>query len=786
MKLFLGYASKPELSRETLYQGGCEIASTGEVEVQSWEDLRIAGRVIVRQILAAIDEAAVSAFDVSTLNENVLFELGYAVARGKRIWLLLDKTDADARKRWKQFQLLSGVGYAGWANVEDIKVAFLRDRPDRTDATLYNDLIEPELEAAIAGSILYVPTYHTTEPSRQVSRRLEQERHRGIRLLVGDPTESANSMQWYAAKAYQTECTIVHFEAPRRELATLHNPRSAFVAGLARGFDRALLMLSEEDYSPPLDYEDLLKVYTSTREAALLVDGWLRELNLQPRSKARAQRVKLATELRTLRFGEHVAENEVATLSDYFVETAAFDDVISTRDALFIGRKGSGKTANMFEAAARLSEDVRNLVVIIKPASYEFTSLLTLLSSLPISLQQYSIEALWKFLLHSEIANRVVEMVENRAAGIPYTEDEKRLLDFVDSTEFGPRNDFATRFERNITALTNLGLSSKTTESEGRDLLNEALHTQAIARLRSLLGPVLKSRQRVAVLVDNLDKGWDRSADLPLLAQLLLGLLAAVGRVRVDFSKEDYWRERISLTIATFLRSDIFSFIQSVAREPDKLPVSVVEWKDHEVLLRVIEERFLAARPPDTDPSELWNKFFCDNVMGIPTRLYLAKNSLPRPRDLIYFCNSAAVAAVNRGHQRIEEEDVLSGQRTYSQFAFEALLVENGITISQLNDVLLEFLGETSVLEGSRVQELVARAGVADAMIDTIIDRLLAMSFLGVEIAPDRFDFPEHRTNLRRAAVLARKLTETGATPSRLAIHPAFRPYLEVEEDRLG
>jgi len=523
-------------------------------------------------------------------------------------------------------------------------------------------------------------------------------------------------------------------------------------------------------------------VYGSARECAAALESWLEERALRPRSAKRLQKVRLSTELRTLRFGEPVAENEIDTLSDYFIETAAFDDVIRERNALFVGRKGTGKTANMFQAAARLAEDARNLVIVIKPASYEFASLLSVLPALTPSLQQYAIETLWKFLLQSEIANAVVGGIESRAPGIPYTEEEKKLIVFVESTKFGLREEFGARFERTVAALAALRAGSLATEAGGRDYLNEALHTQAIATIRSLLGPILKGRRRVAVLIDNLDKGWDRSADLPVLARLLLGLLAAIGRVRIDFDKEDYWRTRISLTVATFLRSDIYSYVRSVAREPDKLPVSVIDWEDQAVLLRVIEERFLAARPEGTSPEELWERFFCRTIQGIPTREYVGSCVLPRPRDIIYLCNAAAVAAVNRGHMLIEEEDVVTARRNYSQFAFESLLVENGITVTQFKNVLYQFLGEPAIIHESKVRELIRAAGVEDGSVDRVLERLKAISFVGVETSSELFVFPEGGEASARADILARKFADSQGDDRRVSIHPAYRPYLEIRE----
>jgi len=779
---FFCYASEPEVNRDALLTATREITSSGVISALSWEELAVAGRVIIQRVLDAIDASAVCAFEVSTLNANVMFELGYAVARSKRIWILLDQTDASVKARWKQFQLLRSVGYVGWSNAEDVKGKFLTSRPDLASETLGDDLLTPTSGVHVEASIFYVPTFHNTEPTRLVDRRLNHERMRGVRLTSADPTESSlDPLPWYASKVYESGCTIVHFESPRRDMASLHNPRSALIAGLALGLGRRLLMLAAEDYSPPLDYGDLLKIYRSGRECELQLDAWLRDLSLLPTAGSRTPRVKLATELRTLRFGEHVAENEIDALSDYFVVTGSFDDVIADRNALFVGRKGTGKTANMLQAAARLSEDTRNLVVVIKPAAYEFSSLLSLLQSLPVSLQQYSIEALWKFLLTSEIANAVLDVLRARPTGIPYTEEEKELLAFVESVNFGLNDDFGGRFERTVGALQGIAKGDQS-EIAGRDYLNEALHAQAIARLRSLLGPVLKGKQRVAVLIDNLDKGWERSADLDLLAILLLGLLAAVGRVRTDFGKEDYWRERVSLTVTTFLRSDIFAHVLRKAREPDKIPASLVRWDDPETLLRVVEERFLAARPEGTEPDELWTRFFAPTVKGVTARDYLVQRVLPRPRDLIYLCNSAVSAAANRGNERVEEEDLLLGELTYSQFAFESLLVENGITIPQFTQVLLEFLGEPSVVSESRLAEFIERAGVEHGKVGDVVSRLRAVSFIGPETAEGRFAYPEEGHAADRADVLARKLAEARGSEVRLAVHPAFRPYLEMTE----
>ena len=367
--------------------------------------------------------------------------------------------------------------------------------------------------------------------------------------------------------------------------------------------------------------------------------------------------------------------------------------------------------------------------------------------------------------------------------GVPYTEAELQLIRFADEASFNIRADFAKRFEDAVTYLQASGASDEQSVSAGRDRLNEALHADAIARLRKLLGPVLSGRDRVAILIDNLDKAWDRRADLEPLADLLLGLLGAVGRISQDFNREDSWRQRIELSLVVFLRSDIYAYLQRKAREPDKIPTQVLSWSDQDLLLRLLEERFLAVRPPSTAPDELWERFFCPTVKGLDTRRYLLAHVLPRPRDMVYICNAAIMSAVNSRHEIIEETDILSADRNYSQFAYEALLVENGITVGELDYVLLEFMDSDSILPASAVRANLNLAGIEGEKAEYVIARLKAMSFLGVETAPNRFQYVEGETDSRRLDVLARKYSERAKQEPRYSIHPAYRSYLEVREE---
>ncbi len=86
----------------------------------------------------------------------------------------------------------------------------------------------------------------------------------------------------------------------------------------------------------------------------------------------------------------------------------------------------------------------------------------------------------------------------------------------------------------------------------------------------------------------------------------------------------------------------------------------------------------------------------------MPVRDYIMSRVLPRPRDLLSFCNSAIASAVNHGHSIVEGGDLEDAERTYSFFALEALKVESGAMADLVEEVLYEFAGAAAVMERER------------------------------------------------------------------------------------
>lgn len=749
------------------------------VPVTTWQELEVGGRLIIGRITDAICAARVTVAELGGMNSNVLFEVGYALAQRKGLCLALDESDASSLRGWKDVGLLSGVGYTAYGgSSETLYTAFADSRPDLSNACLWDDLVGLAQAPREARGLFYFPSSLRGDSARAVDRLLLRRRD----LVVHNANEDEHGLAplaWYVSQIYRSSAALFHLLGPSRSRAQVHNARASLLAGIAHGNGLAVLMVAEESFESPLDYQDLLYSYPTSKRLTEHVDDWLDKL---PTSNGRTRplgRVDLRVELPVQSFGEYVAEYEQDNLPDYFVDTAEFQSVLKGGVAVFIGRKGTGKTANMLTAAQELRADRRNLVVVIKPAGYELEGLLTVLNRLPDrDLADFFLEALWRFLIYTEVALAAVREAEGKPAGIATGSAMDALRAELEAIGVSHDQDFTLRLETVVDSLLVDLHALPEGIGEARRFLTQRLHATVLVELRKAMGAALSDRQRVALLIDNLDKAWERGSDYERLSRLLLGLLSSCGRIAVEFAKEDSWRERVNVSLALFLRADIFSVITEHAREPDKITKLRIAWNNPQLLIRVIEDRYVSARNDGVDPSDLWETFFCAEVQGRPTRDYLLWRSLPRPRDLVFLANTSVTAAANRRQDRVAEQDVLDGQVIYSQFALEALLVES-LARFDLEDCLYEFAGLGATISEHEATALLDPCGDGTAAVSW----LLRASFFGLEVDEGVFEYPDGETAEKKARVMARRLSEARGAPARLRVHPAFRPYLSIRDD---
>jgi hypothetical protein len=353
-------------------------------------------------------------------------------------------------------------------------------------------------------------------------------------------------------------------------------------------------------------------------------------------------------------------------------------------------------------------------------------------------------------------------------------------MKFIADNESWLKGDFSARLETAVSDLLELPPAHGIAERNKR--VSEALHAGPLRKLREVLGPALAARKRVHIIVDNLDKAWDGKADIEQLSRLLLALLSCIGDFRSDLEKNAQSRD-ISLALSLFIRSDILSAVSAIAREPDKLPVRRIRWPDDASLLDVVEQRYAVSQKGPLTPGDLWTKYFCDSVDGMPIVDWMLRTCLPRPRDILYLLKAAIDHAVGLRHPQVETEDLKAAEREYSVFAFEAALVEGHERVPAIEDVLLAFAGASTDLSAEEVTETLTGAGIKINEMRRVIEVLEQLSFLGVIVGDGKVVFPDSGRDMRKAEILAKRVGSKTTESTRYGTHPAFWAYLEMDDD---
>jgi hypothetical protein len=276
---FFAYSAKPPSVAESVDHAiGAMHKDYGSlVEVCSWKDLQVTGKFLIDEICAAINKCDLFVCDLTTLNRNVLFELGYAISANKKVWISLNTTVPEAVKNYKKVSPLSAIGYEPYQNSHQLIERFFSDTPyEDLDSTLFRSMMASLMYAqSRSPTLLYLMSELKTEASVHLTRRLEDN---PIPITVDDPEEVAShQLSWYMQNMYHASGVIAHFVSEINEPSSLllQNAKYSLVSGIAYGLGLPLLMLAHAPFSSPVDYSHLLQVHPTARDCLGMVDSWL-------------------------------------------------------------------------------------------------------------------------------------------------------------------------------------------------------------------------------------------------------------------------------------------------------------------------------------------------------------------------------------------------------------------------------------------------------------------------------------------------------------------------------
>ena len=640
---------------------------------ESWEDYKTS-RPINKDVLEAIDKCTYFVCDLTYFNHNVLFELGYAIAKERQILILLNSKIDHAGEKYED-SFLKAIRYTALDNAQSITNAL---RGGCFEKVLRKYFIKKESVEDRPSGLFYSISKNKNQASLELSDSIATlQELLNFELTSDDKAEVAfRHLEWYGQSIHRSESCLFHFLGENVAGAWDDNARNSFWAGLALGLGREVLIVAPSEYRAPLDYNDILLQYTTAKNLSETVWDWI-EKNFPERlpatrlSSAETHEIDLIK----LGIGREIAEEERVPLQHYFVETASYRAALSDSTSIVVGRKGSGKSAIYFQLLHEHLKDPHTFVIQIKPESAEILQDLEMSELFPNRAGKMTFFfSVWKMLIFSKLALLIDEKIEKLDASSMNAE-EKSLHEFIEANRdiaelniFAAVKEICSRFENN-------------SGSESPSVL-KGFYDNYLSPLIGLIKNYFKSVNtkycKVILLADNLDKSWNSEHNLEIQSDLLLTLMAIPEVIKKVFNSKG--SAGVEFRQALFLRQDIFDYILKEVDEPDKLTAlsHEINWEAHPHLLRrLVENRFkyVLDLKTDIEIENTWTDFFDFKDAGHPFDV-IERIVTKRPRDIVYFVKTLFESAYNNGHDKATNGDLSFTISCYTNFINRNLIAE--------------------------------------------------------------------------------------------------------------
>jgi hypothetical protein len=758
--LFL-YPSKPQLIAETIEEAIKRLGNS--IRVAGWKNLQPTGQVIFCAICKQLRFSSVAVTDVTTLNFNLLFEIGYAVGLGIPVLPIRDTTFLKDKHAFTELGMLDAIGYIDFQNSQELADKISTDLP-------HAKRFEASYELNQEQPIFVVKSPIATDASARLTATVAKT---GLRARTFDPVETTRITLHEAARQVRSSLgVIVHLIDNNRDGATVHNARGALMAGLAMAGEKLLVVLQEgEQAAQPLDYRDLVRSYTSANQIPGLLRDFARGVIERFQATKFASLPQPQTPLQKVDLGDIAAENERFMLQDYFVRTAQYEEVRRGRAQLVIGRKGSGKSAIFYEIQNQISASKDNLVVDLRPEGHQFIRLReTVLKHLSQGAQEHLLTAFWDYLLAIEVIRAIITTDK----AIAYR-DADRLRQYETLREF--LNEIGEGEEGDFTELL-LDLEERISQQYGdvaslekSGEITQLIYAGDIKRLTDTLVNYLRNKDAVWLLFDNIDKG------LPVEGASFEDVL--IVRCLRDAARKLQRRLEnagIEFHPIIFLRSDIYDLLVEQTPDRGKDSVAYLDWDTEESFQELVVRRIETSAKVSDKFDVIWPAYFEPFMDGQPSFKYVMSRTFHRPRDVIRFLKHAINQALNRSHTRVNTEDFETGERLYSEDQLTDISYELRDVSQKFGDLLYAFIAEPRELSQGDLFSILHGANIPDEEADQAIRLLVWFSFLGVidKTGDEKYAY-QYRHNVDRL------MKEVGGAGPTFVTHPAFRKALGTE-----
>jgi hypothetical protein len=720
-QVFYAYPSNPPEIGIVIQEAVKEINKSG-TKVLPWTAMDIIGNFIADEIIESIEEREFVA-DITRLNFNVVYELGYAIGRGKKVLITKNSGLEDRHPSVLEVGIFDTLGYAEYQNSVDLITILRKGKPhspyknqplnNRSPVYLLESKTKTDFAVRIAARVKKARlTYRSFDPNE-------------------NPRLSALEAISQVAQSHGVIVTLLNKQEKDNEI---HNIRAAFIAGLAAGMNKVRLILQYGMDAVPIDVRDFVNVYNHLGEINAPVGDFAMAVVDSLQQGVEPSKKILSNTLETIDLGASAAENEMRTLQYYYLKTDAYLKAVRGETQLVVGRKGSGKSAIFLQIRDTERNKVDNIVLDLKPDGYKLIKFKEqVLDFLEEGTFQHTIMAFWEYVLLLEICHKALEKDKQRHftdkdLGKLYNELEKLYL----AEDYLTEGDFS---ERMSGLMENLQKNYEQKYGHGKKVrlsipqITELLYETDIKKLKDVLTGYLAKKKKVWLLFDNIDKGWPASGLKHEDLIIIRALIDATRKIQRHFE-----RQKIDVLPIIFLRNDVYELLVIESPDRQKEAKVLLDWTDPDLLREIIKLRILSNEEiTNAEFDILWRRLCVSHYKGEDSFEFIVERSLMRPRFLLNLINHCRSIAVNLNHSKIQEEDIQKGLTAYSADLLIDIHLEIRDIFPQIENLLMGFIDSNSELSEQDLNGIVEVQVKNQSQTIKAVDLLLWYCFLGIK-----------------------------------------------------
>ena len=766
--VFCAYPSAPPQLRGCI-EGAITQANgaAGLRKFVGWPDNDIAGRPLSGSVQSCIEDATFLVADVTLLNFNVTYEIGYAIGLSKRVYLTRNETLKPASGDLSKVGIFDTLGYVEYTDASSLAT--------HLGAGIDIQPLEVNYVLDKAAPVYVVETPHRTDAMTSIVARTKKAR---LQYRSFSPTEEIRMAATDAIRHISASHGVIVPLLSDIELDTeIHNIRAAFVAGVAHGLRRPTLILQHAGDVAPLDIRDDVKTYHYLEDIETHVNEFALEV-VASMQAVEPVKVPPSGTLAQLSIGDSVAENEFQTLEHYYLRGDEFTRTLRGEVNVVVGRKGTGKTALFSQVRNDLRRNPNRVVVDLKPEGYQLVKLReAVLDYLTDGAKAHLLTAFWEYILTLEVAYKLLE--KDRVRHVRDHEIRPHYLELRDAYHHSPNvvvGDFSERlWELSSTVCEEFvdQFGPIAGQQLTSDEVTEIIHSDQLRKLRDVVSGYVDFKDAVWVLFDNLDKGWSVPGPSSDDILILRCLIDAARKMQREMQRRNH-----DFHCVVFIRNDVYQLLMEESPDFGKEMRVSLDWRDAELLREMLRRRLvLNGFDEDTTFHDIWPSLCISHYKAEETSQYMIDRCLMRPRNLLKIFNHCKASAVNFGRSRIDPQDIEKGVLIYST----DLLIEADQELANIEPtakgIIYHFMGEDWKFSRDEVEMLFGEHELPTEKYAEVIGFLLYFGFFGLKVAGSAplyiFDVGY---DMKQLVVREKKQ----GTSLEYALNPAFWPALGV------